>query len=424
MNEQTLESLCIINPETLGPSTPADFKFRYVDISAVDDGRIDWSAARVFRFGDAPSRARRILRVGDALLCTVRPMLRAHARIEETGSHPLVASTGFAVLRPHLITDSGFIFHQLFSESVTAQLRARETGSTYPAVNEGDVKRLRLYTPQPDERHRIATVLDAMSLAITRADELVAKLSQVRDGLLHDLLTRGLDEDGQLRNPDRWPRTFKSSPVGLIPHGWHTPTLEELTDEEAQICYGIVQAFDFVPNGVQVLTIRDVLGDYSTGLHRTSPIIDANYARSRVRPGDVLVSVKGTVGRIGLVPSHYFGNISRDLARIRPANNVLSGFLAHLLRSPIGQKTLERAQVGTTRAELSIAPLKKLRFAFPRSMSEQVAITRILDCASDAVRASEQELTKFCRMRDGLMADLLTGHVRIPQGLDLQEACP
>jgi hypothetical protein len=110
MSEQNLESLCIINPETLDQSTSVDFEFRYIDISAVKERRIDWSATRIFRFADAPSRARRRLRVGDALLCTVRPMLKAHARVEKADSIALVASTGFAVLRSHLETDAASFF--------------------------------------------------------------------------------------------------------------------------------------------------------------------------------------------------------------------------------------------------------------------------------------------------------------------------
>src|SRR3989442_915509 len=118
MSEQTLESLCSINPESLGEGTPGDFVFRYLDISSVTKGTIHWSATQLMKFADAPSRARRSVRAGDVLLCTVRPGLQAHTRIQKHTDPPIVCSTGFAVLRPNAPQDTGFLFHQLFSEGV------------------------------------------------------------------------------------------------------------------------------------------------------------------------------------------------------------------------------------------------------------------------------------------------------------------
>jgi type I restriction enzyme S subunit len=158
-------------------------------------------------------------------------------------------------------------------------------------------------------------------------------------------------------------------------------------------------------------------------VHRTSRAIDANYARSRVRPGDVLVSIKGTIGRIGLVPAHYEGNISRDLARVRPAAGVASRFLLYLLRSPTGQRTLELARVGTTRAELSIAPLKRLRFAIPRTPAEQENIAFVIDRLEAMLDACIAETSKLTHLKSGLMSDLLSGHVLVPESLSSTEAC-
>ena len=76
-----------------------------------------------------------------------------------------------------------------------------EMGSNYPAVNERDVRRVAVYAPAKDERRSIAAVLDTVDEAITATEAVIEKLKQARAGLLHDLLTRGLDEHGQLRDP-------------------------------------------------------------------------------------------------------------------------------------------------------------------------------------------------------------------------------
>lgn len=413
MRHESLLSLCAINPESLGPGTPTDFAFDYIDISSVTRGQVDWSSVRRVRYADAPSRARRRVRPGDVLLCTVRPGLQAHGRIPDEHPGETVVSTGFAVLRPERPTDTAYIFHQLFSDDVSAQLRGMETGSNYPAVNERDVARLSFHCPDESTRASIGAVLDTVDLAIAQAEAVIAKLKSMRAGLLHDLLTRGLDHNGQLRPPpDQAPHLYKDSPLGKIPREWEVRSLEAIADPQAPICYGIVQVGEFVRDGVPVLAIRDIIGDYISGVHRTAPEIDATYARSRVRPDDILLSIKGTIGRVGIVPRHYTGNVSRDLARIRPGRGIVPRFLLHLLRSGLGQKTLERAQVGTTRGELSIAPLKLLEFVVPPA-PEQQEIATVLNGHDNTISTHAEEATGLRNLKSGLMSDLLTGRVRV-----------
>ena len=69
---------------------------------------------------------------------------------------------------------------------------------------------------------RIAEVLDTLDEAIRRTELVIAKLEQIKQGLLHDLLTRGIDDNGELRDPDRHPEQVKDSPLGRIPRAWQT----------------------------------------------------------------------------------------------------------------------------------------------------------------------------------------------------------
>lgn len=95
MSTAKFDCLCILNPETLGPNTPPALEFCYLDISSVTKGRIDWLSTRRLNLANAPSRARRRVTKGDVLLCTVRPGLQAHAKIDADGEL-LVCSPGFA----------------------------------------------------------------------------------------------------------------------------------------------------------------------------------------------------------------------------------------------------------------------------------------------------------------------------------------
>ena len=90
---------------------------------------------------------------------------------------------------------------------------------------------------------------------------------------------------------------YEQSEVGVIPEDWDDPELSEITKDDSPICYGIVQVGPYATNGIRVLAIKNLNSDYATNIHRASVEIERPYARSRIRPADVLISVKGTTGR-------------------------------------------------------------------------------------------------------------------------------
>src|SRR5450759_4855371 len=91
----TLDDLVNMNPEALGGSTPPRFRFRYIDINSVTLGKIDWQSVPEVEFRSAPSRARRIVRPGDTVFCTVRPSLQAPASADWNERDGFICSTGF-----------------------------------------------------------------------------------------------------------------------------------------------------------------------------------------------------------------------------------------------------------------------------------------------------------------------------------------
>ena len=71
------------------------------------------------------------------------------------------------------------------------------------------------------EQVKIAEVLDTLDTTIRQTEAIIEKLKQVKQGLLHDLLTRGIDANGELRPPQsQAPHLYKDSPLGWIPTEW------------------------------------------------------------------------------------------------------------------------------------------------------------------------------------------------------------
>lgn len=98
-----------VNAETLPEATPSELAFRYIDISSVTHGMIDWRSVPSLCFADAPSRARRVVRAGDTIICTVRPLLGSHAFVRSDEGRPTVCFTGFAVIRSDGGLDPNFL---------------------------------------------------------------------------------------------------------------------------------------------------------------------------------------------------------------------------------------------------------------------------------------------------------------------------
>ncbi|WP_299200477.1 restriction endonuclease subunit S [uncultured Amphritea sp.] len=355
------------------------------------------------------------VKAGDVLVTKAGPRHRVGVVVHVPATQPrLIVSGKMIGLRLKAEYCESDVIAGLLSQAEPQKyLDDRSTGMAESQVNFTNTALLNttLLLPPKEERALISEIGQQLEIQIRQTEAIVAKLQQVKQGLLRDLLTRGIDASGQLRPPyEQAPELYKESPLGEIPKEWDARTLQEISS--TPICYGIVQVFGYVADGVPVLAIRDLLGDYSTNIHRTAHSIDAGYTRSRVKGGDVLISVKATIGRIGVVPNHFEGNISRDIAKIRPSAGVSSNFLCFLLRSPLGQKTLELSQVGTTRAELSIAPLKELFFPIP-PLKEQERIDTVISSHEALIKENESNLTKLKQQKFGLMDDLLTGKVRV-----------
>ncbi len=175
-----------VDPEQLPATTPADYLFNYIDLSSVNNGRIELPTSTT-QFSSAPSRARRVLKTGDVLLSTVRPLLKGFG-ILTSDAGPFVGSTGFAVLRGKRQEDARFVFECLFSSPILRQMHARTTGSSYPALGADDVRDLRIPWPSIPERDKIEALLTATTRELRLLEDSRSFLANERRGLMERLL--------------------------------------------------------------------------------------------------------------------------------------------------------------------------------------------------------------------------------------------
>tara|TARA_A200000113_G_scaffold148776_1_gene134037 strand:- start:1828 stop:2952 length:1125 start_codon:yes stop_codon:yes gene_type:complete len=161
--------------EAINPTTNPDTKFSYIDVSSVDRKNFSISKTQTLRGKDAPSRARRLVKTGDVLFATVRPTLQRIAIVPEKLNGE-VCSTGYIVLRPKAsIICSKFIFYYMLSEKVNTQMESLQTGASYPAVNDTQVKKLHISFPSLSEQKLIVARLDAAYSEFKNANEAIVK---------------------------------------------------------------------------------------------------------------------------------------------------------------------------------------------------------------------------------------------------------
>ena len=138
--------LAQLNPESWSQRN-SPVSVEYVDLANTKWGTIE--STQAFAWADAPSRARRVLRVGDTIVGTVRPGNRSYSFI---GIDGLTGSTGFAVLRP-----IGLRFRELVYLAATApenieRLAHRADGAAYPAVRSEVVTETEVIVPAADSK--------------------------------------------------------------------------------------------------------------------------------------------------------------------------------------------------------------------------------------------------------------------------------
>lgn len=181
-----ISEIASVNPENIPTSTPDSSMIKYIDIESVNNGRL--SGFKQLFFKDAPSRAKRIVKKNDIILSTVRPYLKAFAKVNIDDTN-LICSTGFAVIRVDKHIDSEFIYQFIFTDLFLEQLLREMRGSSYPAVNSSDVSSALCVVPPLEEQQKIAEILSSVDEDIEGYEEEKAKYEELKKGLMQQLLT-------------------------------------------------------------------------------------------------------------------------------------------------------------------------------------------------------------------------------------------
>lgn len=185
--EVRLGEVCFIDKEALSSKTSDDYCFEYVSLSDIEKGNL--IQTREYKFSEAPSRARRIVKQGDVLLATVRPNLQGFYIFKDEVKNCIV-STGFAVLTAkRSLLEPAYLFQTLFGNRMLAIYHAFNVGSNYPAINSSDIHKFKVCIPSLAQQKAIASLLETWDTAIEKTEALIAAKEKRFKWLLKTLIS-------------------------------------------------------------------------------------------------------------------------------------------------------------------------------------------------------------------------------------------
>lgn len=319
--------------------------------------------------------------------------------------------------------DPHFLIHWIRSQYVERYIGNESVGSTRQSINSNILSNMPIPNiPLVEQRH-ITYILDTLDTTIRQTEAIIAKLQQVKQGLLHDLLTRGIDTNGQLRPPvEQAPHLYKESPLGWIPKEWEVTGLKEKAPSLRSVLrtgpFGSsLKGEHWRDTGRPVVTI----GSLGTGKFIEEELLYVSEEKAhalsdfQLITGDIVFSRVADVGRSVVVAEKQSGwimssNFMRISININQANPY---FLQQTFTFDSRIKAQIRSNVNSGGRDVAnSAVLMGLSFVWPK-LNEQNEILRRANINDKRISKEEENLAKLKSLKSALMDDLLTGRMRV-----------
>jgi type I restriction enzyme, S subunit len=349
---------------------------------------------------------------GDVILTTEAPLGNVALIPDE---RRYILSQRVILLRAdssHLYND--YLSHYLMSEFFQNLMRQQSSGTTATGIQRAKLEPLPIKFPTSKlEQTQIAAILSTVDRMIAQTEAIIAKQQRIKTGLMQDLLTKGIDENGNIRSEET--HEFKDSAIGRIPVEWGVVTLDDIS---TKITDGDHHTPKRSIEGIFLLSARNILNGSLT-LSDVDYVSESEYQRmiKRCYPeaGDIFISCSGTIGRVCEVPVWLKCVLVRSAALVKlDKSKIQSRFAEWILRSDLLQMQIQVSQRQAAQPNLFQSEIASLNFAKPM-LYEQDCISKILDVHQSLIEKETLCLEKLKITKAGLMQDLLMGKVRVTE---------
>lgn len=264
---------------------------------------------------------------------------------------------------------------------------------------------------------KILEVLRAVDLAIEKTENLIEKQKLIKLGLTNDLLSNGIDSEGNLRQSRNLkPNLYFESSIGWLPVGWNALPLEKNLKNSPKNGYSPLEVDCW--EGLYVLGLGCLTRQGFKPIQLKFAPRSASRSGAKLKNGDFLISRANTpdlVGLCGIYIDTMEETIYPDLMmRLSLTSDLRSDFLELYLLAPSTRVRLTALAVGTSSSmvKLNAKTIKNFLIAVP-SVNEQLAIVEKMNPINELLKSLELQLLKLKWQRSGLLSDLLTGQTEV-----------
>lgn len=314
------------------------------------------------------------------------------------------------IIRSKELFHQRYLFYWLLSFLGQKQIKDRITGSAQPGLSSNFTKNFFVLRPPLPEQRKIAEILDTIDNAIEKTDAIIEKYKRIKQGLVQDLLTKGIDENWQIRSEKT--HKFKDTPLGRIPEEW------EVVD-----VYGHVNLInggtpstarpEFWNGNIPWLSVEDFnIGKrwvFSSSKYITELGLKQS-ATKILKKGMLIISARGTVGVLAQLGVDMAFNQSCYGLDAKNKMKLLNDFLYYALKHFI--TLFLSLAYGNVFNTITRETFKEILIPLP-PFPEQQRIASILSQIDEAIEKEQAYKEKLERIKKGLMEDLLTGKVRV-----------
>lgn len=316
-----------------------------------------------------------------------------------------------ALIKPHGVSAS-YLAHFLQSKEWDDESAKLLTGTTRSSLGIQLLRKIRISCPRTfEEQTTIGGVLDTLDTAIRETGALIDKLKAVKQGLLHDLLTRGIDANGELRPPQsEAPQLYKESPLGWIPREWEVCPLYQQADViDPQPDHRTPKEQE---DGVPYVGIGDFDEHGCVCFSSCRRVVQGAFVKQRrrfeIEDGDIIYGKIGTIGKPKrLIAGDYA--LTANVLLLKPKSNPALFFM--ILSSAFERQILDITNT-TSQPALGIETVRNL-WVFKAPALENELISERLESLFSKISEETAMLHKLQQQKAGLMDDLLTGRVRV-----------
>jgi len=389
--------------EIVGGGTPSRNNFSYwngaipwVTPSEITQlpGKYIYSTVEKISQAGLASSAARLLPV-NSIVVTTRATLGEPA----ITAVPLATNQGFKNIIPDARSDPRFTYYAV--KTLRREMQRLASGTTFLEISKADFERINLMRPLREEQACVAAILGTLDSAIEKTEAVIAKLQQVRAGLLSDLLTRfvkfGKDAEGS----------------SLVPL---TQIVDVNPPSRTRNC-----ALDTLVSFVRMSDVSDA-GEWTYRQTRKIGSIGNGY--TAFQEGDVLFAkitpcMENGKGMLACGLANGIGLGSTEFHVLRPKQGIDPKLIFHVLQAAIVRQRAIAFMSGSAGQQRVQAEYFGQLHLPLLSAEEQAVIIESVGTMDDEIRALADELVKLQAINTGLNDELLTGRVRVPTELEL-----